>query len=302
MARRSEIGCGERLEELERIERPSASDGERQAAEWLVERFARARRRGADRGRAGHGTYWWPLGLGAALGALGGVAALRGRRLLGARCSGALGAAGDRRRLPARAAAPAPRCCPSATTYNVVCELGDRRSRAHGRRHRPPRRRPLRPRLPPGDPADSPTALGLIEGTDTSPPLMAPVLGGPAAGGARRAQRQPGCSPSSGFVLGARLGCGDGRHRRAARSSRAPTTTGPAVVALLALARRLRRAAAGEPARDPPLDRLGGVVQRGDQGLRRAPLRRAAAREHLLPLPRDARLAAPAASCAARAS
>jgi len=29
----------ERLEELERIERPSASEGERQAAEWLVARF-----------------------------------------------------------------------------------------------------------------------------------------------------------------------------------------------------------------------------------------------------------------------
>src|ERR1700710_2834484 len=30
----------ERLEELERIDRPSASEGERRAAEWLVARYA----------------------------------------------------------------------------------------------------------------------------------------------------------------------------------------------------------------------------------------------------------------------
>ena len=30
----------ERLEELEKIHRPSASEGEREAAEWIVERFA----------------------------------------------------------------------------------------------------------------------------------------------------------------------------------------------------------------------------------------------------------------------
>src|ERR1700684_3319299 len=72
-----------RLEELERIYRPSASEGERRAAEWLVGQFralgAEARIEAAD----AHGTYWWPLGLGTALGALGRLAALRGRRQLG---------------------------------------------------------------------------------------------------------------------------------------------------------------------------------------------------------------------------
>ncbi len=73
----------ERLEELERIERPSASDGERQAAEWLVGQLSEL---GADariEAEPAHGTYWWPLGIGAALGALGAAATLRGRRVLG---------------------------------------------------------------------------------------------------------------------------------------------------------------------------------------------------------------------------
>ena len=83
----------ERLEELERIERPSASEGERRAAEWLVARYAELGAEARIEAEPAHGTYWWPLGIGAALGALGGIAALRGRRLLGA-ALGAIGAAG----------------------------------------------------------------------------------------------------------------------------------------------------------------------------------------------------------------
>jgi acetylornithine deacetylase/succinyl-diaminopimelate desuccinylase-like protein len=104
----------ERLEELEKFERPSASEGERRAAEWLVERFAEVGARARIEAEPAHGTYWWPLGIGATLGALGAVAALRGRRLLGA-ALGALGAAGIaddfppgqrrlRRALPSRSA------------------------------------------------------------------------------------------------------------------------------------------------------------------------------------------------------
>src|SRR5215510_3665124 len=81
------------LEELERIERPSASEGERRAAEWIVERFAELGAEARIEAEPAHGTYWWPLGIGAALGAIGGLAALRGRRLLGA-VLGAIGAAG----------------------------------------------------------------------------------------------------------------------------------------------------------------------------------------------------------------
>ena len=146
----------ERLEELERIDRPSASDGERRAAEWLVDRFAELGAEARIEAEPAHGTYWWPLGIGAALGALGAIAGLRGRRLLGA-ALGAIGAAGiaddfppGQRRLR--------RVLPKRTTYNVVCELGDRRRRAHRRRHLPPRLRPLRPRLPSRRSRWSPTA------------------------------------------------------------------------------------------------------------------------------------------------
>ncbi|HEX3324191.1 MAG TPA: hypothetical protein VHR65_03500, partial [Solirubrobacterales bacterium] len=66
------------LEELERIERPSASEGERRAAEWLVSRFAERGAEARIEAEPAHGTYWWPLGTGAGLGALGAVAALRG--------------------------------------------------------------------------------------------------------------------------------------------------------------------------------------------------------------------------------
>lgn len=112
----------ERLEELEQIHRPSASEGERRAAEWIVKRFAELGAEARIEAEPAHGTYWWPLGIGAGLGALGGIAALRGRRLLGA-LLGAVGAAGiaddfppgqRRLRKPLR----------KRTTYNVVCELG----------------------------------------------------------------------------------------------------------------------------------------------------------------------------------
>jgi acetylornithine deacetylase/succinyl-diaminopimelate desuccinylase-like protein len=165
-----------RLEELERIPRPSASEGERRAAEWLVGQFralgAEARIEAAD----AHGTYWWPLGLGTALGALGGFAALRGHRRLGA-ALGALGAAGIASDFPPhqrRLRAPLPK----RTSYNVVCEIGDPDaeqtiviSAHHDSAHSGIVFHPAIPRI-----ADR---LGLIEGIETSPALMAPVIGGP---------------------------------------------------------------------------------------------------------------------------
>jgi hypothetical protein len=166
----------ERLEELERIERPSASDGERQAAEWLVARFAELGAEARIEAEPAHGTYWWPLGIGALLGALAGIVGLRGRRLLGA-VLGAIGAAGiaddfppGQRRLR--------RILPKRTTYNVVCELGDPEAERtvvviahHDSAHSGLVFHPQIPLI-----ADR---LGLIEKTDTSPMLMAPVLGGP---------------------------------------------------------------------------------------------------------------------------
>jgi hypothetical protein len=166
----------ERLEELEQIDRPSASEGERRAAEWLVGRYAELGAEARIEAEPAHGTYWWPLGLGAALGALGAIAGLRGRRLLGA-VLGAIGAAGiaddfppGQRRLR--------RVLPRRTTHNVVCELGDPEAERtvvvishHDSAHSGLVFHPQIPLI-----ADR---LGLIEKTDTSPMLMAPVVGGP---------------------------------------------------------------------------------------------------------------------------
>ena len=278
----------ELLEELGAIERPSASAGEREAADWLVARFAELGAEARIEAERAHGTYWWPLGIGAARGALGGLAALRGRR--GARRRARRRRRrGDRRRLPAGPPPAAKRCCPSATTHNVVCELGPADAERtvvivahHDAAHSG---LVFHPAIPETIAERSAADRAL----DTSPPLMAPVIGGAGARGARRAHRQSRLLAEARGPARRRLGRGDGRHRRRARWFPGANDNGTAVVPLLALARAVaRRADRRGPAGDPALDRLGGVLQRGDEGVRRAPLRRAAAREHLLPLRRHA--------------
>jgi hypothetical protein len=223
----------ERLEELERIERPSASDGERQAAEWLVAQFGELGAEARIEAEDAHGTYWWPLGIGAGLGALGAVAALRGRRLLGT-LLGAIGAAGmaddfppGKRRMR--------RMLPRRTTYNVVCELGDPAAERtvvliahHDAAHSGLVFHPGIPELA--------ARLGLTEKTDTSPPLMAPVVGGPllAALGALSGRR---LLAKIGLFLG--LGSVAAMADIGLRKSvPAANDNGTAVVALLELARR----------------------------------------------------------------
>jgi hypothetical protein len=223
----------ERLEELEQIDRPSASDGERQAAEWLVDRFAELGAEARIEAEPAHGTYWWPLGIGAALGALGAIAGLRGRRLLGT-ALGAIGAAGiaddfppGQRRLR--------RVLPKRTTYNVVCELGDAAAERtvvvishHDSAHSGLVFHPQIPLV-----ADR---LGLIEKSDTSPPLMAPVVGGPilAALGALTGRRP---LAKLGLVLGigSVAAMADIGLRRVVPGA---NDNGTAVVSLLALAQR----------------------------------------------------------------
>jgi hypothetical protein len=223
----------ERLEELERIERPSASDGEREAAEWIVAQLAELGAEARIEAEDAHGTYWWPQGIGAALGALGAAAALRGRRFLGT-LLGAAGAASiaddfppGQRRLR--------RFLPRRTTYNVVCELGDPDaertvvvSAHHDAAHSGLVFHPAIPEL-----ADR---LGLLDRTDTSPPLMAPVVGGPvlAALGAMTGRR---LLSKIGLVLG--LGSVAAMADIGSRNSvPAANDNGTAVVALLELARR----------------------------------------------------------------
>lgn len=223
----------ERLEELERIERPSASEGEREAAEWLVERFGELGAEARIEAEPAHGTYWWPLGIGAALGSLGAIAALRGRRLLGTLLAG-IGAAGMADDFPPGQRRMR-RFLPTRTTYNVVCELGDpqaERTIVISAHHDAPHSGLVfHPALP-----EFADRLGMLDRTDTSPPLMAPVVGGPvlAALGAATGRRWL-------TKLGLFLGVGS-MAAMADIGSRdsvpAANDNGTAVVALLALAQR----------------------------------------------------------------
>ena len=118
------------VEHLAAIERPSASDGEKRAAEWILERLNGSSADARIEEERAHGTYWVPLGLMTAAAGLAGLAAARGGRgaralALGIGAAAAAGVADDvsggphlfRRALPHR------------TTYNVVAEAGDRDAR-----------------------------------------------------------------------------------------------------------------------------------------------------------------------------
>ena len=165
------------MEELEKIDRPSASEGERRAAEWLVGRLGELGASARIEAEPAHGTYWWPLGIGAALGALGGILGLRGRRLLGGALAGAAAAGMASDFPPGKRLIR--RLLPRRTTYNVLCELGPAGAEKtvvviahHDAAHSGLVFHPQLPHIA--------NRLGLIERTDTSPALMAPVVGGPA--------------------------------------------------------------------------------------------------------------------------
>ena len=109
------------VRELASYERPSASDGERRAAEWLAGEFREAGCRDVrvEEERA-HGGYWWPLGL---LNAGSALAAMLGRlpaALVGAAASAAVYDDVSGGRLWFRR-----RALPHRPTWNVVAELGD---------------------------------------------------------------------------------------------------------------------------------------------------------------------------------
>ena len=162
---------------LASFDRPSASEGERRAADWIAERL---REMGADarveRERA-HGTYWWPLGL---LCGLAGVAGLTGRRLP-ALLAGSFAAAAIADDITGGRQWFRRRFLPLRDTHNVVAETGDHAApdtvvvvAHHDAAHtsllfHPAPSRFFGDRFP-----------GLLERTNTTPPLMAPVFGGPA--------------------------------------------------------------------------------------------------------------------------
>jgi Peptidase family M28 len=109
------------IRELASHDRPSASEGERRAAEWLAGelRAAGCRDVRVEEERA-HGGYWWPLGL---LNAGSALAAMLGRlpaALVGGLASAAVYDDVGGGRLWFRR-----RALPHRPTWNVVAELGD---------------------------------------------------------------------------------------------------------------------------------------------------------------------------------
>jgi hypothetical protein len=128
IAARTPVDPRDVIEALTAYERPSASEGERRAAEWIA---ARLRAIGWDariEAERAHGGYWWPLALANLLAAGGAALALRRRgkrsRALAAAISGVAAAAiwddvGGGRLWFRRA------LLPHRETWNVVAEAGD---------------------------------------------------------------------------------------------------------------------------------------------------------------------------------
>ena len=170
------------VEHLSSIERPSASDGERQAAEWIRERLNGSSADARVEEEPAHGTYWIPLGLMTAAAGLAGLTAARGGRAARAlaAATGAAAAAGI-----ADDVSGGPhvfrRLLPRRTTYNVVAEAGDRGAErtivfvahhdaAHGGLVFAPQLTTV--------PADA--FPGWYERQETSPQVMLLVVAGPA--------------------------------------------------------------------------------------------------------------------------
>jgi len=114
------------VEHLASFDRPSASPGERAAAEWIAARLREEGLAARVETERAHGTYWVPLGLLSLAGGLAGLAAARGgrrtRRLAAA--TGALAAAGIVEEVSAGPHVLR-RVLPRRETSNVVAEAGD---------------------------------------------------------------------------------------------------------------------------------------------------------------------------------
>ena len=114
----------ETIEHLARLERAPCSEGEREAAEWIAERLRSAGLEARIEEELVHDSFYKPLGLLAAIGAAAGVAALRGRRRLGALVAG-LAAAEMWHDLAGGSRRSFRRMLGSKPTWNVVADAGD---------------------------------------------------------------------------------------------------------------------------------------------------------------------------------
>jgi hypothetical protein len=174
----------ERLDQLCVFDRESASEGERQAAEWLA---------GALRGHGvrdvrveeeteANGTFWWSIGLLAGAGALAGLAARRGGRVarLLAAATGAAASALIADEMPP-GGRRFRRLLPNRSCHQVLGEIGpaDAERTVVVMAHHDAAHTAFF-----FNPAITETvgeaAPWVFEQNDTSPPLMWPVAGGPA--------------------------------------------------------------------------------------------------------------------------
>jgi hypothetical protein len=158
------------------MDRPSASEGEREAAFWLADAL---RAEGAtvtvERERA-HGGYWWPLGL---LAGIAGVASWRGGRLAAA-AAGAFAAAGIADDISGGRQWFRRTFLPLRDTHNVIATVGDPDAEHtllliahHDAAH-------WSVVFHPGvGPFIGDRWPKLLELSDETPPVMFPVFGGP---------------------------------------------------------------------------------------------------------------------------
>lgn len=167
---------------LAAIDRPSASPGEREAAEWIAAQLSEFGCSARVEQERAHGGYWFPLGVPNALAGAAGLLARRGgrRRRALAAAVGTFAAAAIWDDVGGGALWFRRRFLPSRPTWNVVAETGDRDAErtlvfvahhdaAHWGMLFHPGVLPLVAKHFPK----------LLERTDTSPPLMAPVFAGP---------------------------------------------------------------------------------------------------------------------------
>lgn len=163
---------------LAEIERPSASEGEQEAANWVAGRFRALGLETKIEVERAQGGYWLPLGVGLGLGVAGGLLGMRGKRLLGF-CAAALGSAGIWDDLTC-----GPRLLRAVLrkreTFNVKATLGSSTAPRtvvvvahHDAAHPGLVFHPAIPEL------TKRLAPGLVERTETSPPLMWPLIAGP---------------------------------------------------------------------------------------------------------------------------
>ena len=225
----------EQVAALASIHRPSASEGERRAAEWVRHRMLEHEARAQIETEQAHGSYWVPLTLLSAAGALG--ALIGGRnRLAGAVLAGAA-AAGVRDDITA-GRHYARRLLHRRDSFNVVAELGPPaadRTVVLVAHHDAAKSGLI---FHPGIPAFVWQRFpALIERSDTSPPLMFPVFGGPALAalgslaGSRRARIAGGVVSAGAAAVIGQIG--------STRVVAGANDNATGVVALLEVARRL---------------------------------------------------------------